>query len=164
MYQIIGDIIEGIYQNNIGADTGLSDSELLKRILSVEQALTTWRSQLPVELCVKSKDEIMQSLNASSVFSHLSTVLTLRYLMARLLLHRPVISRFLNHKKEEDCFEHSELLKLFGGPNLKLIVCSASEMIEIVFNLSEYQHLMLTTWWFSIYYCELLLFPFLSAI
>lgn len=116
--------------------------------------MNTWRAQLPAELRVKSKDEIMKCLNASSIFSHLSTVLTLRYLMARLLLHRPVVSRFLDCKNEQGCFENSEFLELFGGPNLKLALRSASEMIDIIFSLSEHQHLMLTTWWFSIYYSE----------
>ena len=142
-------------------DAWLSDSELLKRILSFEQALNTWRSQLPADLDLRSKDEIIQCLDASSLFSELSTVITLRYLMTRLLLHRPVVARFLDRKSEQGRFKDSELLELFGEPNLKLGVRSASEMIDIVFALSEHPHLMLTTWWFSIYYCE---FPYILLV
>lgn len=101
----------------------------------------------------------MQCLTGSSLFSHLSIVITMRYWMSRLLLHRPVVTRFLNFKKEQGAFENSELLELFGGPHLKVGVRSASEMIDIIFSLSEHQHLMLTTWWFSIYYCK---FAFIS--
>lgn len=152
MYQILGDIIDSIYQNNIGVDTGLSDTELLRRILSVEQSLNTWKSELPAELHIRSKDDIMQCLSDSSLFSHLSIVITMRYLMIRLLLHRPVVTRFLNCKQEQGASRSSEVLELFGGPNLKLGVRSASEIIDIIFSFSEHQHLMLTTWWFSIYY------------
>ncbi len=159
MYQILGDVIDGIYQNNIGVDASLPDTELLKRILSFEQALNAWRSQLPAELEVRSTDGIIQCLNTSSLFSELSTVITLRYLMTRLLLHRPVVARFLDRKNEQGGFEISEILELFGEPSLKLGVRSASEMIDIVFALSEHPHLMLTTWWFSIYYCELPCIP-----
>lgn len=161
LYQIIGDIIDSIYQNNIGVDGGLSDPELIKRILLVEQALNTWKLQLPVDLRVTSKNEIMQFQGDSPPFSHLSTVLTLRYLMARLLLHRPVVARFLDHKKGQGSFEESEFLELFGGPGLKLGVRSASEMIDIVHSMSEHQHIMLTTWWFSIYYGQFAFTPLL---
>lgn len=95
----------------------------------------------------------MCDLNSPSVFPNLSTVITLRYLITRILLHRRIIVCFLNSQKEEYAgLESPEFLKIFGRPSLELGVLSASEMIGIIYNLSEHQHSMLTTWWFSIYY------------
>lgn len=155
LYKLIGEIIESVYQNNIESEVQLRDSDILERIISIEKKLDAWKSSLPPNLCVTPKEEIMRNLNSSSVFSSLSTVITLRYLIARILLHRRIIICFLNSQKEQSGeLEKPEFLRLFGKPSLEMGVLAASEMIGIIFDLSEHQHHMLTTWWFSIYYSK----------
>ncbi|KAF9892272.1 hypothetical protein FE257_002049 [Aspergillus nanangensis] len=153
LYKLIGEIIDGIYQNNIASDAQVSNSDLLKRVISIEQKLHKWKLNLPPNLRVMSQEEIMQSLPDSSPSLGLSIVVTMRYHIARILLHRPVILRFLASKNgTSDESESPEFLQYFGKPSLELGVSSASEMIDIIMLLSSHQEHILTTWWFCIYY------------
>lgn len=85
------------------------------------------------------------------MFYQLSAVITLRYLNARILLHRGVLARFLDHDGSK---EEWDFLKLFGRSSIEVSVIAASELIDIIHSVAECQHRMLTTWWFSIYYSK----------
>jgi len=91
------------------------------------------------------------------VFSQLSAVITLRYLNTRILLHRPILARFLDHDDHKPgSAEEWAFLQQFGKSSLEVSILSALELIDIIHSVSECQHRMLTTWWFSIYYSEFL--------
>ncbi|KAL3448201.1 fungal-specific transcription factor domain-containing protein [Aspergillus insuetus] len=91
LYQLIGEIINDIYNNNVESDAHISNSDLLKRVISIEQRLDEWKLNLPPNLRVRSKEEVMHDLADPSVSINLSIVITMRYLIARILLHRPLI-------------------------------------------------------------------------
>ena len=64
-----------------------------------------------------------------------------------------MIIRFLDYDAQKTgSAEDWSFLKDFGRVSLEVGVCSAMEMIEIIYTASEGHHLMLTTWWFSLYY------------
>lgn len=158
LYKLIGEIIEHVYQNNIEYNSALPTSELFGRILVIEQKLTTWKSELPLNLQVRSRDEILRDTEQAPLFSRLCGVITLRYLNARMLLHRRLISYFLlaHDATKSDDVEDSRLLHNFCRGSLEVALSAAVDTIDLVFALSEGQHRMLTTWWFTIYYSKIL--------
>jgi hypothetical protein len=117
--------------------------------------LAAWKAELPPQIRVKRKEEIIEYLEDPSVFSPLSTVITLRYLNVRTLLHRSMVARFLDYDGQDSGgSEEWSFLQEFGRTSLEVSVRSATEMIAIIYTASEGRHRMLTTWWFSIYYSQ----------
>ena len=161
LYKIVAEIIEKVYTNNyrtsISLDHQSSSSKLFQQIISLEPQLAKWKAELPPQLAIKTKEDILHDLQDSSIFSPLSTVITFRYISTRTLLHRPMIIRFLDHDPQKPgSVEEWSFLKDFGRASLEVGVRSAVEMIEIIYTASEGDHLMLTTWWFSLYYGQYL--------
>ena len=76
LYQIVGEIIDKVYQKNIESDFNISTSHLFQLIVVIEPKLAMWKAELPPLLRIRSRAEIMQHLQDPSVFSSLSTVLT----------------------------------------------------------------------------------------
>ena len=102
-------------------------------------------------------DDLVRALTGHPVASQLSAVITLRYLSARVLLHRAIVARFLDHDIPKPGAGNAEewvFLQNFGSSSLEICVQSATEIIVIIHSVTESQHRMLTTWWFSIYYSE----------
>ncbi len=153
LYQIVGSIIDEIYQMNITREYDLEYHTLLERVISVEAKLEAWKANLPHFLRIRTKDEIFQDPVDTSDYSRLSTVLTLRYLSTRTLLHRAILTRFLdpNHQTATTTGQ-SVFLQTSENISLDLSVSSAVEMIEIHHVMSKIAQQMLTTWWFSLYY------------
>lgn len=153
LYQIVGSIIDDIYQMNIMREVDLEYSILLEQVMSLEAKLEDWKTDLPFPLRIRTKDEIVQDPVDKSDYSRLSTVLTLRYLNIRTLLHRAVLTRFLdqNHLTTVTTGQ-SVFLQASENISLDLSVSSAVEMIEIHYAMSKVSQQMLTTWWFSLYY------------
>ena len=157
LYKIVADVIEKVYRNNYRNSTCLdhrsSSSNLFQQIISIEPQLAKWKAELPPHLAIKTKEDILQDLQDSSIYSALSTVMTLRYISTRTLLHRPMIICFLDYDAQKaGSGEEWSFLKDFGRASLEVGVRFAVEMIEIIYTASEGHHIMLTTWWFSLYY------------
>ncbi|KAJ1326031.1 transcriptional regulatory protein GAL4 [Microdochium nivale] len=118
LYRILGKIIASVYGHNIEHE-GLSASDLVTRIIQLEQDLDQWRIALPKALAVCSSSSVASagaqqqpysgipdkpslasffsstpppSLSASSQqVDKLRIILTLRYLNTKLLLLRPIL-------------------------------------------------------------------------
>ena len=152
---MLGDVVEKVYQNNIKTEDDISSSHLFQQTISVERELESWRADLPLQLRVRTKDEIAQHLSDPSIFSPLSTVITLRYHSVRSLLHRAMVTRFLACTDQDDIHrEDWNFLQAFGRVSLEVSVRSASETIDIIHLTCESPHRILTTWWFLVYYSK----------
>jgi len=158
LYMIVGDIIDRVYGNNYTGDAtstqAKGSSDLFQSIISLESQLTTWKSTLPPRLAIQTKEDILTNAQGPSAVSAMGTVITLRYMHARMLLHRPMIARFLSHDGKRSSNEEWNFLKDFGRVSLEVGVRSAAEMIDFIHAATEGHCLMLTTWWFSLYYCQ----------
>ena len=153
LYQIVGEIIEDVYQMNIPRETDIGYEILLQRVIAIESKLEAWKSGLPMSLSIKTKEEIVLNPIDTSDLSQLSTVLTLRYLNTRTLLHRAVLTRFLDNDVQRTAnSSQSIFLRSCETISLDLSVMSAIEIIEIHHAMSKSRQKMLTTWWFSLYY------------
>ncbi|KAH8892187.1 hypothetical protein GQ53DRAFT_841035 [Thozetella sp. PMI_491] len=153
LYRILGDIIEQVYQNNTECDaTAMSSSDVILRVLSIEKKLDMWKLGLAPNLQVNTQNELFE-LGVASIPSRLNAVVTLRYLNARILLHRPILERFLDHDRSKigDPTDWA-FLRRFGQGSLEVCIEAAAEMIDIIYSFSEIRHHLMTTWWFTIYY------------
>ncbi len=171
LYYVLGDIISQLYGSNIDADPCLSVPTMLERSIALEQKLMSWKRNLFVQLQRRPWDTLdPDGVSVSSwdpVFDRLSVIITLRYLNARILLHRPVLSAFLRKRaalyrmsgggagggarqseEEEDPFFHD-----LSDNSINICERSAMEIVQIVYKTSR-PPALLGAWWFSAYYSE----------
>ncbi|KAK4905083.1 hypothetical protein LTR49_025576 [Elasticomyces elasticus] len=157
LYMIVGDIIDRVYGNNYTSDATSTQakrsSDLFQSIMSLESQLTTWKSTLPLRLRIQTKEDIPTNAQEPSAVSAMGTVITLRYMHTRMLLHRPMIARFLSYDRKVSSNEQEwNFLKDFGRVSLEVGVRAAAGMIDFIHSATEGPCLMLTSWWFSLYY------------
>lgn len=104
----------------------------------------------------------MPAEQLSSNFQYFSlkfrVILTTRYLNVRVLLHRPVLVKFISASRSPD-YDSQDLmlLKQIGMNSMQICMESAMEIIDIVFAaVSEpgWKESLLGPWWFSLYYSK----------
>lgn len=142
---------------NIPKETDHTSRDFLRPVMALETKLEAWKSGLPHDLKVQAQEQTVQKLTDTSVMARLSTVLTLRYLNARTLLHRVVLMVLLDRDAQKITFdEDSVFLRNAEAISLELSVASAIEMIQIHHAIPDHSTPMLTNWWYSLYYSKLL--------
>lgn len=135
---------------------------MLESTVALEQRLTAWKRNLYPQLRRRPWDTLdpdsLSPIAWDPVFDRLSVIITLRYLNARILLHRPVLSAFLRKRvrqrvgggevEEEDAFFQD-----LGERSIKICEQSAMEIVQIVYRTSA-PPALLGAWWFSAYYSK----------
>ncbi|KAF7128505.1 hypothetical protein CNMCM5793_003293 [Aspergillus hiratsukae] len=161
LYKQMGDIIDQVYGQNLGCGPGLSVGETVGRVLSIENQLFSWAMALPESLRQLTlqglREEIEQSENQPRPFSlKFRVILTLRYLHIQILLHRPILVKFLDAGLASGLEPGQErILKEIGYSSMKKCVESAMGIIDIIHELvsaTGWQRDLLGAWWYSLYY------------
>lgn len=129
------------------------------RILQLEQQLREWESDLPTGLTLRRSNDIPQEHNTDyHVLERLNVILTLRFHHLKILLHRPILVRFLDCCGEVSSAQHElALLQHIGSNSTLLCVQSAEEIISIVSTIVHSEgrrREYLGAWWFSLYYSK----------
>lgn len=87
-----------------------------------------------------------------------SVILTLRYLHLRILLHRPVLVKFIDACGKGGIDAHEEsLLRQIGSNSMQICMECAMSIIDIIHEVvhsSGWQKGLLGAWWFSLHYSE----------
>jgi hypothetical protein len=131
---------------------GHSDLTNVTSVLEIDQALTNWYRQLPSHLQLRSA-----VLDSSSVTTRQAYITRARYLHCRILIFRPVLSRFCLAQNELS----SSITKFDDSlPQRMALSCStlclraAHEMIEIIYNNTDNQATVgyIPLWWNAILY------------
>jgi hypothetical protein len=131
---------------------GHSDLANVASVLEIDQALTNWYRQLPSHLQLVST-----SLDMSSITSRQAYVIRSRYLHCRILIFRPVLSRFCLAQDELSSsvtkFEDSLPQRMALSCSI-LCLRAAHEMIEIMHNNmgSQATRGYVPIWWNAILY------------
>ncbi|KAG2414300.1 hypothetical protein HFD88_003491 [Aspergillus terreus] len=161
LYKQMWNVIDLLYGQNLGCDAPLSVSETVAQALSVERHLFSWEKCLPDSLRLISSagiNEIIQEPSADFQFSSwkFRVILTLRYLNLRVLLHRPVLVRFIDACGGfQPDPQELKLLQQLGLNSMQICAESAMEIIDIVHSVVHEcgrRHNLLGAWWFSLYY------------
>ena len=159
LYEILGETIGELYGQNNGCGDPLPLPKTLRKVIKLETDLVKWRRQLPNELLVQACSPSAVDNEQALIFERLSTIMTLRYLNARVLLHRPVLSHFLRHTYESDLeLEGNDFLLQCSRNSLQVCLDSAAEIIATM-ETAVTRPYMLGAWWFSLYYSQFLGYP-----
>ncbi|RHZ43500.1 putative C6 transcription factor [Aspergillus thermomutatus] len=161
LYKQMWNTMELLYGQNLGCDSSLSVSQTIAHTFSIEQSVFSWERSLPDTLRLTSceslrNDRSESATNLQSVTWKLRVILTLRYLNLRVLLHRPVLVKFLDSCSglQTDAQE-LKLLQQMGLNSLQICADSAIEIIDLVHHVvssTGWKQELLGAWWFSLYY------------
>ena len=168
LYKQLWNALDLLYGQNIGCDVPLSVSETISHIFSIEQQLLSWERSLAPPLQLVSSASLHElpteqpSLNLQYCSWRFRVILTLRYLNVRVLLHRPVLVKFISASRSPDRDSQDlRLLQQIGMNSMQICIESAMEIIDIVFRaVSEpgWKQSLLGAWWFSLYYSKAQIF------
>ncbi|KAF2453197.1 fungal-specific transcription factor domain-containing protein [Lineolata rhizophorae] len=162
LYEIMWHIIDRMYGQNVESEKPLEVGDLVSQLVTLEQELLEWRSTLPPSLLLRSAAEVESFQDKDFAELHvrmmerLKIILTLRYLNLQILLHRPILSKFLDCSNQPH-FNPQVLSQLveYGSHNVQKCLGSAMELISIVAStvarIGNCRDL-LGAWWFSLYY------------
>lgn len=164
LYKQLWNILDLLYGQNIGCDTPISVSETVAHIFSMEQHLFTWERSLHTSLqlvsaTILNQMPLHQTSPSPQYFSwKFRVILTLRYLNLRVLLHRPVLVRFIAASRYTDRDPQDlKILQQIGINSMQIVTESAMEIIDIVSRVvlePGWKQSLLGAWWFSLYYSK----------
>lgn len=154
-------ILDLLYGQNLGCDNPLSVSQTVSQVFATEQHLFTWEKALPDALRLINITGLRNATQEpSSNTAHFSwkfrTILTLRHLNLRVLLHRPILVKFIDAcgGLQPDPQE-LKLLQQMGPNSLRVCADCAMEIIDIIYDIvydPGWRRRLLGAWWYSLYY------------
>lgn len=170
----MANIIDQIYGQNLGCGPPLTVSETVGRVLGIENHLLSWVLALPDSLrqlnLQSMRDEIeIENQRSQADAQHVQLqsqpqlyplkfriILTLRYLHVQILLHRPVLVKFLDATRVSGVEPREEkLLTDIGHSSTAKCVEAAMQIIDIIHELvsaADWPRDLLGAWWYSLYY------------
>lgn len=160
LYSILGRTIESLYGRNCGSRIPFNVDSIAK-VYTLESGLLQWSQSLSSELSVMEVDEIPREpvsfREPMEIFSRRQkTVITLRYLNARILVHRPILEGLLDVILSTDPdVNNLKLMRQAGANNVGLAINCAVKTIRIVHRLvsgTTQSQQQLGAWWFTLYW------------
>jgi hypothetical protein len=152
----MGDALEHLYDQNLGFRTHLPMSETLNQISKLRWELAQWQDTLPPSLQIITSQEAVYDVPLTAGTMRLRVLLSLRFLGARILILRPVLSQFLDLPGTTASNEHqAEWLRNSGAVLLADLVRTCGDILQISNNIlsgSKTDGNLLGAWWFSCYY------------
>lgn len=161
---MLWEIIEQLYGHNISCEEHLGAGEIVARLFSLEQRLSSWEQNLHPNLKTLTYDQLSAMKEQAQLTANqkdaqtLRIVLTLRCLNLRLLLHRPILVRFLNSGSESFGDTHDiQMLRQIGSHSLQVCMHTADEIISIVYSIVtsvDATRTSVGSWWYTLYYSK----------
>ncbi|KAI9370114.1 putative Zn(II)2Cys6 transcription factor [Aspergillus egyptiacus] len=157
---IMGETVDRLYEGNLGFPTSSPTSEVLNRVSSLCWKLAQWQDRLPPYLQIincdsETRDE--DHLVISQGTLRFRVLLSLRYLGARVLILRPVLTNFfLDPSGILAPGEHqSRWLRKSGAGLLEDLVHTCHAVFQISKKIlvgTRSDQNLLGAWWFLCYY------------
>ncbi|KAF3405249.1 hypothetical protein DPV78_002585 [Talaromyces pinophilus] len=160
LYQQLFFIIDQLYGQNLGCDEPISVGESITKILSISQSLEVWERSLPENLSLVTLNDIQEAkqpdYGEAQFTLKFRLILTLRYLHLQILLHRPILVKFID-ACSEDSMNSSDhrLLQQIGSNSLQVCSESAMNIVDMMYEVlhsTAWHKSLLGAWWFSLYY------------
>ncbi|KAF3008669.1 hypothetical protein E8E13_009010 [Curvularia kusanoi] len=155
LYRIIGRILLSIYKINDGHServAAAADETKTREgiVIGFDEDLTRFEADLPKGLYWKSSD--LQSRETTGILARQSHVLHVRFLHARILLHRPGFLQFCRVHKES-----GDANRLVDGglahTALDSSLTCARTAVELITSVSQYSATEATgAWWYNVFY------------
>lgn len=146
--------METLYGQNIGENSPSErESEIIRHTVYFEQQLDEWLNELPPALRITSGNPETCSFSDSPTAARLKTILTIRYLNIRCLLHRPVLMALLaNGGTDRSAVYTLSYRDKMIWESVSAALESAVRIITIMTDLGGSKK-ALGAYWFSLYYC-----------
>jgi hypothetical protein len=138
-------------------------------VYKIENQLSEWRRALPPQLKLITTGDLApdrlppEEEIAADTWQELRLrfILTLRYTNIRILLHRPVLVRFLDGLDDPRDNQDVSLLQQVGTNSIQISIRSAKEIICLVHLVIQSsgrskKRGLLGAWWFSLYYSTII--------
>ena len=157
-------VIDTLYGQNIACEKEPRTTDIVGHLYPIEQRLLEWKRALPPSLSIVSAPILpsgmdqMTDLDGLGQVRQLSTILTLRYLNLRLLLHRPVLVKFFEYQNDTmGREEEAMLLQQFGTTSVCQCYQTSTEIVSIVHSAIGVPDTLelLGAWWFTLYYSKI---------
>jgi hypothetical protein len=155
-------VISLSYGGNMGIDHHTTAFDTVSRLFGMEQQLVEWERLLSPTLALRQSDEFLTSAQvndpSSLALERFRTILTLRHHNVRVLLHRPILVKFLDitgRKSLDSDVQEVNLMQQIGNNSVQICVQASMDIIGIVSTMvaSNGTHRnLLGAWWFSLYY------------
>lgn len=164
LYKILWHIIDSLYGQNLGCDKPLEVGETVAPLFKAEHQLLDWERTLPANLKITSSQQVSLQNRDNPLQEdeyielRLRTILTLRYLNLCLLLHRPILTKYLDLASNTNYSHELRLLQQVGSNSIKVCMQSSTEVIYIVHAAvqnTDGHRTLLGAWWYSLYYSKL---------
>ncbi|OAG40419.1 hypothetical protein AYO21_05319 [Fonsecaea monophora] len=165
LYKVLCTIIDSLYGQNLACSFKAGAVETIALVYKIENQLSEWQRGLPSHMrLIATQDVLPERLphvegSAEEAWRQLRLrfILTLRYTNARILLHRPVLVKFLDGLSNPASHQDTSLLQQVGTIHIQIAIKSAKEIICLVHNALQSatgrsKWGLLGAWWFSLYY------------
>lgn len=148
-------VLERLYGQNIGEDTvHEGETGIVRHVVMFEQQLDQWVTELPDYLKPYTGDWSTFRPDRVSTTSRLRTILTLRYLNLRCLLHRPMVMILLsNNSKVLSTDDSSPFNQLLIWQSVHSLLDAGNGVISLIHRLDGHK-VALGAYWFSLYYSK----------
>jgi hypothetical protein len=155
-------VINQLYGGNIGCGGQTTVLDTVSQLFSIEHQLSEWERLLPPSLSLHNVDDFVHrpelTNSAPSSLDRFRVILKLRHHNLRILLHRPILVKFLDiigkAPGDSDARE-ANLLQQIGSNSIQICVQSSIDIVatvrEIVMGNGDHRS-RLGAWWFSLYY------------
>ncbi|KAL3446130.1 fungal-specific transcription factor domain-containing protein [Aspergillus insuetus] len=139
LYNQMSKTIDLLYGQNLGCDPPSSISEIIAHVFSLEQDLFSWERALPDSVRLISSLNQMRDLRNTTMSDfdfvglRFRIILTLRYSNFRVLLHRPVLVRFIDScgRLQSDA-QQLQLLQQLGLNSIQISMDSTMQIIDLI--------------------------------
>lgn len=153
----MGEIIDDLYQSNLGYDASDNIFEVASQLLKFEQKFLLWEHTLPTTISLLDTNFLSPEHGDKETLRY-RFILTMRFLNVRILAHRPLLSRYLEllgtSKPDPQQFI---VLRQVGGNSLRICAQSALMIVALmkaVLTPIDAPRHLLGAWWFSLYYSK----------
>ncbi|OCT49144.1 hypothetical protein CLCR_04559 [Cladophialophora carrionii] len=165
LYKVLCTTIDTLYGQNLACSFQANAVDTVALVYKIENQLSEWQRALPAHMRLIATQDIMPDRLPSAETStdnawrqlRLRFILTLRYTNVRILLHRPVLVKFLEGLNNPVDNQDISLLQQIGTIHIQIAIRSAKEIICLVLNALQSasgraKWGLLGAWWFSLYY------------
>lgn len=165
LYSILNQTITRCYDSNLGYSTGpVPITKTVNHVFALETQLQDWKSTLPADLhyhgpksppntTTTPASPLPTATSTNLIHTRAATVLILRFLNLRILVHRPILTTILDSVAANAAHHPPDLLlKQVGAYNLNCCLESALSIITIVRTTLRSAPQALGAWWFTLYY------------